>query len=70
MERSSSAIGQPLPKEAEAAYDIIARELGGSVIGVYLFGSALAGGPIATWTCWQSSASRPATRRADAWSRR
>ncbi|PAU75465.1 aminoglycoside adenylyltransferase family protein [Halomonas salipaludis] len=34
----------PLPDEAEAAFDILTRELGNSVVGVYLFGSALAGG--------------------------
>lgn len=35
---------RPLPKEAKAACDILARELGESMIGVYLFGSALKGG--------------------------
>ncbi|MDR5905617.1 aminoglycoside adenylyltransferase family protein [Franzmannia qiaohouensis] len=34
----------PLPDEAQAAFDIVKRELGDSVVGVYLFGSALAGG--------------------------
>lgn len=40
---SSPAAGKPLPTEAKAAYDIIIRELGESVVGVYLFGSALTG---------------------------
>ncbi|WP_206022246.1 aminoglycoside adenylyltransferase family protein [Billgrantia bachuensis] len=44
MKHFSRATGQSLPKEAKAAYDIIARELGGSVVGGYLFGSALVGG--------------------------
>ncbi|MCE8011501.1 aminoglycoside adenylyltransferase family protein [Billgrantia desiderata] len=44
MELSSRAAGQSLPQEAMDAFDIVARELGESVVGVYLFGSALAGG--------------------------
>lgn len=44
MELSSQAAGQSLPQEAMDAFAIIARELGESVVGVYLFGSALAGG--------------------------
>lgn len=44
MERSSQANGQPLPLEAMDAFDIVARELNESVVGVYLFGSALTGG--------------------------
>ena len=43
-EFSSQAGGKPLPTEARAAHDIIVRELGESVVGVYLFGSAMAGG--------------------------
>ncbi|MBD3897242.1 DUF4111 domain-containing protein [Halomonas sp. ML-15] len=44
MTLSSRASGQPLPTEAKSAFDIIVRELGESVVGVYLFGSALSGG--------------------------
>ncbi|MBA2780411.1 aminoglycoside adenylyltransferase family protein [Billgrantia kenyensis] len=44
MELSSQAAGQSLPQEAMDAFAIIARELSESVVGVYLFGSALAGG--------------------------
>ncbi|UYG04526.1 aminoglycoside adenylyltransferase family protein [Halomonas sp. LR3S48] len=44
MKHSFQATGQSLPEEAKAACDIIARELGESVVGVYLFGSALRGG--------------------------
>ncbi|MFQ3786379.1 aminoglycoside adenylyltransferase family protein [Halomonas sp. A29] len=44
MKDSFQATGQSLPQESEAALDIITRELGGSVVGVYLFGSALRGG--------------------------
>lgn len=44
VNHSFQATGQSLPQEAEAALDIITRELGGSVVGVYLFGSALKGG--------------------------
>ena len=44
MTLSSRASGQPLPKEAKAAFDTVSRELGAGVVGVYLFGSALAGG--------------------------
>ncbi|MGQ4878591.1 aminoglycoside adenylyltransferase family protein [Billgrantia sp. LNSP4103-1] len=44
MTFSSRAAGQTLPKEAEAACDILLRELGETVIGIYLFGSALVGG--------------------------
>lgn len=44
MTPTSRTTGQLLPKEAEAAFDIIGRELGDTVVGVYLFGSALRGG--------------------------
>ncbi|MCE8021582.1 DUF4111 domain-containing protein [Halomonas sp. MCCC 1A11036] len=44
MKRSSQATERLLPKEAVAAFDIIVRELGESVVGVYLFGSVLTGG--------------------------
>lgn len=38
MKPSSQAAERPLPKEAVAAFDIIVRELGESVVGIYLFG--------------------------------
>lgn len=44
MGPSCRVTDQPRPREAKDAFDIIARELGESVIGVYLFGSALVGG--------------------------
>lgn len=44
MKLSPRADGKSLPQEAKAAFDIVMRELGATVIGVYLFGSALRGG--------------------------
>ncbi len=44
MRRSARAAEQPLPKEAKDAFGILACELGETVVGVYLFGSALTGG--------------------------
>jgi aminoglycoside 9-adenylyltransferase len=44
MPHADRPAGQPLPKEADAAFEVLARELGEALIGVYLFGSALRGG--------------------------
>ncbi|QPP50214.1 MULTISPECIES: hypothetical protein [unclassified Halomonas] len=66
MKLSSRAAERPLPKEAVAAFDIIVRELGESVVGVYLFGSALTGGLRPQQRRGHAGDHQPATRRAGA----